>query len=492
MSVKTKVKVILLMSFIILGALSMKCFATSISVSPSKRTVSPGESFSVTISGSDATGRVNISASNGTVSQSSAWIENSSVTVTVKAGSSGTVNVSVSGELSSNAGIDKPVSGSTSVSIQTPSKPNNGGNQGGSNTSSGNNGGTSNSGGNTSSGGNQGGSATTQAKDNNANLKSLGINPNDFSGFSSGKTSYSVNVPNNVTSVNVYATASSSKARVSGTGARNLQEGTNIIRVTVTAEAGNSKTYTISVNRAGESGEIIENHNDEELPEGEEANVGVGLQILTIEGLDLDKEFKTDVYDYVVKVDKELTLEELEQLKEKIVATTNSDRVYAEVVAEVSEDGKRIITIIVKDDEKEYSRYTLTFEKEEEEDPKAVLMTDDMDNGTPEKNAFSLTPEQRVYIVLGCFGITFLMAMYFVCVSYLKSKRLAEYESSEDEDDENVELNKMNEYYVGAEKVPNVKEEYSVDTVSDVTSKLGKLNGYRSMRNGNKESGRHF
>lgn len=488
MKIKNKIKLILLMSFILLGALSMKCFATSISVSPSKKTVAPGESFSVTISGSDATGRVNISASNGSVSPSSAWIENSSVTVTVKAGSSGTVTVSASGELSSNSGVDKKVSGSTSVSIQSSSNSGSG-NAGGTNTKPNTNNGSTSS-------GNQGGgtvnnnnNSSSQAKDSNANLSNLGIRPNDFSGFNAGKTSYSVNVPNNVASIEVYAKASSSKSKVSGTGIKNLQPGTNKFSVVVTAENGNSKTYTISVNRAGESGEIIENHNDEERPE--EKSVGVGLSTLVIEGLELDKEFKTDVYEYKVIVKEDLTLEDLEKLKEKIIADTNSDKVYKEVIAEISEDGKRVITIIVKDDEKEYSRYVITFEKEEEKEPEAVLMTEDSDKDASERSGFTLNPEQKVYILLACFGITFLMAVYFASVSFIKSKRLAEYEETGYEANEDINVDNMNEYYVGAEKMPNM-EEYSTDNVPDVTTKVGKGNGYRSMRNGTKSEGRHF
>lgn len=501
MRLKNKIKLILLMSFVLLGLSSAKCFATSISVSASKRTVSPGESFSVTISGSDATGKVYISAKNGSVSQSSAWIENSSVTVTVKAGSSGTVTVSASGELSSDSGVDKSVSGSTSVSIQ--SSGNNGGNsgnQGGSST--GNNSGNS---GGSSSTGNQGGT-TTAAKDGNANLSNLGIRPNDFSGFSSGKLNYSVNVPNDVTSINVYAKASSSKASVSGTGNKNLKVGTNKFSVVVTAENGTKKTYTISVNRAGEDGEIVPNVVDEEPTENEEPSVGVGLESLVIEGYELDKEFKTEEHEYIVKVNDELTLEDLEAIKAKISAVTNSDRVVTEMIAEISEDGKKTITIIVKDDEKEYSRYVITFEKEEEKQESAVvLMTDDSNSGNSSKGIFGLDPEQKIYVVLGCLGLTLLMAIYFACSAYVKSKRLAEYEEDEfSEESENSEFEKMNQYYVGFEGNQNEdmqrkqdienleKDEFSDDTVEEVTSKLGKLGGYRSMRNKSKSIGRHF
>ena len=43
------------------------------------------------------------------------------------------------------------------------------------------------------------------SKSNVATLSNLGIRPNDFSGFSANKTSYSTEVPNNVESIEIYA-----------------------------------------------------------------------------------------------------------------------------------------------------------------------------------------------------------------------------------------------------------------------------------------------
>ena len=64
----------------------------------------------------------------------------------------------------------------------------------------------------------------TKAKSSNANLSNLGMNPNDFTGFSENKTSYDVTVPNNVTQVEIYATKKDSKASLTGTGIKKLQE----------------------------------------------------------------------------------------------------------------------------------------------------------------------------------------------------------------------------------------------------------------------------
>lgn len=81
----------------------------------------------------------------------------------------------------------------------------------------------------------------------NANLSSLSVSGCNI-GFNGG-TSYSCNVDSNVGSVSVSASAQDGGARVSGTGNKSLSYGGNRINITVTAPAGNTKTYTINVNR---------------------------------------------------------------------------------------------------------------------------------------------------------------------------------------------------------------------------------------------------
>ena len=91
---------------------------------------------------------------------------------------------------------------------------------------------------------------SNQEKSNNANLSNLGIRPNDFSGFSPTKTSYSVTVPNEVESVEVYAGKGQNGQKISGTGSKTLKEGLNTFNITVTAEDGKTtKTYTLNIVR---------------------------------------------------------------------------------------------------------------------------------------------------------------------------------------------------------------------------------------------------
>ncbi len=79
-------------------------------------------------------------------------------------------------------------------------------------------------------------------------LSSLSIDGYDISPkFNKNTTSYTLSVPNNVTSVNINAKVNDNNAKVSGTGKINVKEGTNKAYVTVTAENGNKKTYTLKI-----------------------------------------------------------------------------------------------------------------------------------------------------------------------------------------------------------------------------------------------------
>ena len=85
-------------------------------------------------------------------------------------------------------------------------------------------------------------------KSRNANLNSLSVSGCSIN-FSAGNTNYSCSVDSGVTSVNVSASPQDGGASVSGTGNKSLNYGNNRIQVTVKAPAGNTQTYTVTVNR---------------------------------------------------------------------------------------------------------------------------------------------------------------------------------------------------------------------------------------------------
>ncbi|NLW88572.1 MAG: cadherin-like beta sandwich domain-containing protein [Clostridiaceae bacterium] len=86
----------------------------------------------------------------------------------------------------------------------------------------------------------------------NANLSSLKVSPGSLSpGFSSSRTSYSMEVGEDVSKVTVTAVAEHSKAKVTLNGVQNnIKPGVNTIKITVKAEDGTTKVYSIKVTRA--------------------------------------------------------------------------------------------------------------------------------------------------------------------------------------------------------------------------------------------------
>ena len=127
-------------------------------------------------------------------------------------------------------------------------------------------------------------SAPVQLSGNNY-LSSLSVAPGTLSpSFSKDKTSYHVTVNETQTSIAVSASAEHSKAKVSLNGVqKDLQMGDNTVKVTVTAENGDKRTYKILVTRGvptptpepypvivtnGNSYTILEKESLETIPSG--------------------------------------------------------------------------------------------------------------------------------------------------------------------------------------------------------------------------------
>ena len=182
-----------------------------------------------------------------------------------------------------------------------------------------------------------------------ATLKNLGINPKeyDFSGFKKDQTEYSVEVPNEIKTVEIYAEATDSKAQVTGTGEIELNEGANEAKVEVVAQDGTKKTYTITITRKAS-----------EVATTSLENTKFGLSDLTIAGQTISPAFKNDVYSYTVGVK-----EDLSSLDIKATAT-DSDAKIEIVGNENLQQGENTITIIVKNEKtNQTATYQITVNK---------------------------------------------------------------------------------------------------------------------------------
>ena len=219
-----------------------------------------------------------------------------------------------------------------------------------------------------------------QTKSNVATLANLGIKGQyDFTGFKSSKTAYSVTVPNEAESVEIYATKGQSGQKITGTGVKQLNEGANTVNVVVTAEDGKTtKTYTINIERKA-SEETAENPEESTEETSTEEQEQFGLKELKIEGIEITPEFKTDVYEYSA---------ELKEDKTSLELTTIATEENAEIEVTGNEDlkdGENIITVIVKEkDTDKTATYQITVNKIKEEINITEATVNNIDNKTKE------------------------------------------------------------------------------------------------------------
>ena len=127
--------------------------------------------------------------------------------------------------------------------------------------------------------------AAPKSKDNA--LKSLTVSNATISPkFSAGTTSYTAEVPFSVNKLDVKATANDSKAKVSIDSPNLTPGGTTKVTVTVTAENGDKKVYTISVKRAQDPNYVPSGNNS--------------LSGIKVEGFKLSPVFSAENTSYVI------------------------------------------------------------------------------------------------------------------------------------------------------------------------------------------------
>lgn len=354
-----KVLLAIVLAAIIALLLTVKSYAaTSISISTSKSSVAPGESFTVTVSAVGA-GPVNTTVSNGSGGKRD-FLDNSSYSFTCTAGSSGSVTIYASGTLGDyTTGDEANRSASKTVSIVQPNK---------------------NTGENSNSGSSNGGNTTRKPNTNNSTkptetkeekkstdstLSSLSVAEGTITPeFNKDVKEYAITVPNEVTKLNITATPTDSKATVSVTEYEELKEGENIITISVTAEDGTTKTdYVIKATRqrkelalekliikyTNQNGEVVE--------------------------VPLTPEFISNIYEYSIETleywVKSLDIEALANIEGATIEISGADSL---------KEGENVITITVKNkitmepreegaeptEQEETKTYTIKFNKNAE------------------------------------------------------------------------------------------------------------------------------
>lgn len=171
----------------------------------------------------------------------------------------------------------------------------------------------------------------TRSKNNN--LSSIKLSTGTLSpSFSSGRTTYNVSVPFDVSSIKVDATAEDSKSKVTISGGSTLKAGavTNVT-IKVTAENGTVKTYTVKVTRGKDP-----NAQDEKNKNNYLASLNLGYDIT------LNPKFDKKTTSYTVEVPYKIKNLNIEAVAE--------DEAFAKVDisgAENLEVGENEIKIIV-------------------------------------------------------------------------------------------------------------------------------------------------
>lgn len=355
---KKTIKILLtLISAIVLYLLLTTTSQAALSISTSKSTVSPGESFSVTVSvSSNEAGAINLSVSNGRLSSSYVdLMSQSSVTISCTAGNSGTVSISASGRVANyNTETEGQQSASKTVQIVTPVTPVNPSN-GGNSSSNNNNNSKPNTNNNSNSNNNNNKPETQKSSD--STLKSLTIEGCElYPEFSPETKEYSVKVGNDVTSVNIVATANDSKASCKLEGVyQDLAIGENTATVVVTAEDGSTNRYIIKITRGREALKLVTLKISYKDSEG------------NIKELKLNPELSEEIFEYKLEdlsyLISKLDVEVIANLEDAKIEITGNEKLS---------EGENIITITItmpaesEELEDEVLTYKIVVNKEKE------------------------------------------------------------------------------------------------------------------------------
>ena len=395
-NVKSKCLIVILMVITLAFGLQNNVYA-SISMSSSSVNVEAGKSTTVNMIANNTTGDVNITSSNPEVATATGAnnISDNSIPITITGKSAGTATITISGMAKdTDTGANK-AKYSRTINVKV--------------------------------------TEDATADTTSADLSNLGIKPNDFSGFSPNKTSYDVTVPENVQTIEVYATAKNASAKISGTGTQELAIGENKIDVVVSASDGTTKTYTINVKREGE--------NKEEVSQTTE-KVEEGLSELKVENLELTPKFTTNVYEYSTKyIGEKTTLD--------IQAIVTEPTYTAEIVGnEDLKEGENVVTILVSDkDGKNIATYQININKSKI-DEEAIAKQEEERKQQEQK---------KLLLIGGIAGGVILLIIIILIIKHQKSKSYAEEFSAipfsrlNDKDDEYFENENINDNNDGFE-----------------------------------------
>lgn len=233
-------------------------------------------------------------------------------------------------------------------------------------------------------------------KSTNNYLSSLTLSEGKIT-FSKTKTSYSITVENDIKSIKIDATAEDTKAKVTGTGTKNLAVYSNTFKVLVTSESGAKRTYTIVVKRKDEEGrtskEVLSKDNS--------------LKSLAITGYNLT--FETDKTEYALEVENDVTDLTITALANDAGATVQVNKPENLIV------GENTYTIVVTSKSGEEKTYTLKVTKKD----KVAEPVVDIKPKDETKNC----DHMAYYIVIGALTVLLIVSAIFNVNLYHKLRK---------------------------------------------------------------------
>ena len=232
-----KIKYLIVMIFS-LFLFNITVNAGSFSISSSARTVNVGDTVSINLNVNDQAGEYIISSSDNSVlaGGKDEFYDSTSVSILFTAKSAGVATITVRGvDVTNYDGTNGNGSKSVTITVVEPSRANSG---------------TSNSSTKKNKQSYDYGDDTIDINKEYSSdnyLSSLSVEGYSID-FDKEKTDYTLDVDEDVTSVNITATPSDDNANVMGIGNIKLTDGVNNVKITVVAENGNERVYTIVIN----------------------------------------------------------------------------------------------------------------------------------------------------------------------------------------------------------------------------------------------------
>lgn len=166
--------------------------------------------------------------------------------------------------------------------------------------------------------------------------------------FDPETTKYTVDVTKEVEKLEITPILQDDKSKFEITGNENFKVGNNIVKITVTAEDGTNRIYTITVSKSNKNG-------DEDATEN-----GLKLSKLQIKDIKLDPEFKPETTNYSVVVSDPSSI----KISDITAIAEDEDVEVTIAEAEADKNGNRVITIMLEDkDGSKSGVYQITIKK---------------------------------------------------------------------------------------------------------------------------------